>query len=325
MEEKIKLSIACLTYNHEEYIAKTLESFLHQKVNFRYEILIHDDASTDNTAEIIRQYERKYPEIIKPIYQEVNQYSRGITHATGAFNLPRARGEYIAMCEGDDYWIDDQKLQKQVDYLDLHPEVSFCIHAAKTEVVDASFTDREVRPYSSSRRLSPQEVIDKASGYPMASLVFRREYMKSMPDYYTSCPVGDIPMQLILASHGEGYYMDEFMSVYRIGGAASWSVRMKEGEYERKQEEYASRMEATYLEFDKETDHRYHEAVLSAIRRIRYLTYVNTRQYEYIFDRKYRKYYKELNFRTVALMRLQYRLPKFYEWLQKTFKKERTF
>lgn len=324
LEEKIKLSIACLTYNHEEYIAKTLESFLRQKVNFRYEILIHDDASKDRTAEIIREYEKKYPDIIKAIYQKVNQYSLGIRHATGAFNLPRARGEYIAMCEGDDYWTDDQKLQKQVDYLDLHPEVSFCIHAAKVEVVDASFTDKLVRPYSCSRKLSPQEVIDKPEGYPMASLVFRSKYMKTMPEYYTNCPVGDIPMQLILASCGEGYYMDELMSVYRIGGKASWSVLMKEGQYEKKQAEYAAGMEATYLAFDKETDHRYHEAVMSAIERIRYLTYVNTRKYDLIFDKKYRRYYRELNFRTVFFIKLQYRFPGFYEWLQKTAKKYRS-
>lgn len=324
MKDDIKVSICCLTYNHERYIAKTLDGFLAQKTDFKYEILIHDDASTDSTAKIIREYEKEHPEIIKPIYQTLNQYSRGITHATGAYNFPRVKGEYIAMCEGDDYWIDDCKLQKQVDYMDLHSEVSLCIHAAKIEAVDGSFTDAKVRPYSSNRKLSPEEVIDKPSGYPMASMVFRSRYMKKMPEYYTNCPVGDIPMQLMLADAGYTYYMDEVMSVYRIGGSASWSVLMKEGEYEEKQKRYAKSMENTYLEFDKATNHRYHKSVMSAISRIQYLTYVNTRRYPLIFSPKYRKYYKELNFRTVFFIKLQYYFPAIYAGLQKLVKRAKS-
>ena len=95
------VSISCTTYNHEDYIADALESFLMQKIKFKYEILIHDDASTDRTAEIIKDYEKKYPEIIKPIYQTYNQYSKGIK--VGKFNRERAKGKYIAICEGDDF------------------------------------------------------------------------------------------------------------------------------------------------------------------------------------------------------------------------------
>ena len=119
-DKKIMVSICCITYNQEQYIAQTIESFLMQKVDFKYEILINDDASTDRTADIIREYEKKYPDIIKPIYQSINQYSRGITNPSGAFNYPRASGKYIAMCEGDDYWTDIYKLKKQVDFLENH-------------------------------------------------------------------------------------------------------------------------------------------------------------------------------------------------------------
>lgn len=97
------VSICCLTFNHEPYIRECLDGFLMQKTNFPFEVLIHDDASTDHTADIIREYEVQYPNIIKPIYQNENQYSKGV-RVTWTFQFPRAKGKYIAMCEGDDYW-----------------------------------------------------------------------------------------------------------------------------------------------------------------------------------------------------------------------------
>jgi glycosyltransferase involved in cell wall biosynthesis len=115
------VSICCLTYNHEPYIRQCIEGFLIQKTTFPIEILIHDDASTDNTADIIREYEAKFPNIIKPIYQIENQYSKGVG-VTRVFQFPRSKGKYIAMCEGDDYWIDPLKLQKQVDFLEQNPD-----------------------------------------------------------------------------------------------------------------------------------------------------------------------------------------------------------
>src|SRR5690554_319935 len=99
------VSICCLAFNHEKYIEICLEGFLFQKTTFPFEVLIHDDASTDRTAEIIKEYERKYPHIIKSIYQTQNQYSKGVG-VNRVFNFPRAQGKYIAMCEGDDYWTD---------------------------------------------------------------------------------------------------------------------------------------------------------------------------------------------------------------------------
>ncbi len=121
MNQDIIVSVNCLAYNHEPYIRDCLEGFIMQKTNFLFEVLVHDDASTDKTADIIREYETKYPDIIKPIYQTENQYSKGIG-VVRTFQYPRAKGEYIAICEGDDYWTDPYKLQKQVDFLDENPE-----------------------------------------------------------------------------------------------------------------------------------------------------------------------------------------------------------
>ena len=98
--------------------------YIKQKTNFQWELLIHDDASTDRTAEIIREYAKRYPDRIFPILQTENQYSQGLTNISGTFNFPRARGKYIAMCEGDDYWTDETRLQRQVDFMEVHPGCS---------------------------------------------------------------------------------------------------------------------------------------------------------------------------------------------------------
>ena len=124
--EKPLVSICCTAFNHEEYIRDALEGFLMQETDFTYEVLIHDDASTDGTADIIREYEKKYPEIIKPIYQTENQYSQGLSPSRN--NFVRAQGEFIAICEGDDYWTDKDKLQIQVDALKTHQQVDLCFH-----------------------------------------------------------------------------------------------------------------------------------------------------------------------------------------------------
>ena len=120
MDSDIKISIICNAFNHARYIRDTLDGFVMQKTDFKFEILIHDDASTDETADIIREYEAKYPDLIKPIYQKENQYSKDVW-ITDVFQLRRSKGKYIALCEGDDYWTDPDKLQKQYDALESHP------------------------------------------------------------------------------------------------------------------------------------------------------------------------------------------------------------
>lgn len=123
------VSVCCITYNHAQFIRKCLDGFLMQKTNFPIEILIHDDCSTDGTTEIIREYEAKYPDLIFPLYEEENQYQQGKAAEIDFYNYRRARGKYIAYCEGDDYWTDPLKLQKQVDFMEANPEYSVCFHS----------------------------------------------------------------------------------------------------------------------------------------------------------------------------------------------------
>jgi len=125
--DKPVVSICCATYNHESYIKKTLEGFLIQETDFSFEILIYDDASTDNNANIIREYEAKYPRLIKPIYQTINKYSQGIK-TNPVFNWFRAKGEYSALCEGDDYWFSAEKLQVQIELMKRYSDINLSFH-----------------------------------------------------------------------------------------------------------------------------------------------------------------------------------------------------
>lgn len=125
------VSICCITYNHAPFIRKCLDGFLLQETSFPVEILIHDDASTDGTDGIIREYVEKYPNLILPLFETENQYSQGKQSEIDFYNYQRARGKYIAYCEGDDYWTDPLKLQKQVDFMESHPDYSVCFHRCK--------------------------------------------------------------------------------------------------------------------------------------------------------------------------------------------------
>lgn len=127
MNTKPLVSLCCTTYNHAPYIRKCLDGFLMQKTSFPIEILIYDDCSTDGNQEIIKEYEAKYPDLIFPIYATENQFSKGVV--VDFFSYRRARGKYITMCEGDDYWTDPLKLQKQVDFMEANPEYSVCFHS----------------------------------------------------------------------------------------------------------------------------------------------------------------------------------------------------
>lgn len=317
MGEDILVSIACITYNHEKYIAKALDGFLEQDFNGRIEILINDDASTDRTPDIIREYQSKYPDIIKPMLHKENQYQKGVTNPSGTFNFPRAAGKYIAMCEGDDYWIDKTKLQKQVEILEQNQDCSFCFHSAKILQMGRAITDSMMRPYTKSGKISQTEVIDKTVGYPTASLLFQSSVVKDLPIYYFDCPIGDIPLQLILAKYGKGYYLDMPMSVYRIGDQTSWTSMEKRGDFLQKQERYFLQMQSMYTEYEKDAPKEYANSIQSAIRRMRFLTYVNTKQFPYVFSKENRSYFKELNTRTRFFLHLEHRLPWLYDVLKR--------
>jgi glycosyltransferase involved in cell wall biosynthesis len=223
------VSICCTTYNHEKYIRDSIEGFLIQKTTFPIEIIIHDDASTDNTALIVKEYADNYPELIIPIFQTENQYSKGIKPFYN-YILPLIKGKYIAFCEGDDYWIDPYKLQKQVDILEANPEYSLCVSGYKKYNV---YTKEE------------EDNINIPSGVKLSNLgyTFTLDYTKkgwitktltalfrndiSMLNKLSRYKYGkDVNLFYHLLKNGEkGFYFTEIMGVYRVHEGGIYSMK----------------------------------------------------------------------------------------------------
>lgn len=263
-----KVSIICIAYNHEKYIEKTLQSFLKQQTDFDYEILIHDDASTDRTAEIIRTYEKNYPDIIKPIYQKENQYSKNV-EIVYQFNFKRARGEYIAQSEGDDYWTDPLKLQKQYDYLNDHPDVSACIHPDKMINEEGTVIVGYRKLYSSDRLMSVREALYEQKTVSTNS-IFMRNYFTSdyiVPQWYFDADVTDFPLMLYLATKGPIYYMNEVMSAYRVSAQNSWTRRVMTDSEKRRM--HVDHMIQLLESFDTYTNYEHTRFVRRQIRKNR--------------------------------------------------------
>lgn len=243
------ISVCCLAYNHEPYIRQALDGILMQKTEFPFEVIIHDDASTDHTAGIIREYEEKYPNIIKPIYQEKNQCSQGIK-ILKEWLFPRANGKYIAWLECDDFWTDSYKLQRQVSYMEIHPECSGTFHAANW-LVDEKIV-KDDRHFDGECDVTPQQVILGGGEYcASASLCFRTQYALDYPHFREIANVGDYPLQILLALRGKFHYFPQIMSCYRLGHAGSWTAMTREDSEKR----YVSlRATIRWLEeLDKET------------------------------------------------------------------------
>jgi glycosyltransferase involved in cell wall biosynthesis len=266
MMDEVLVSIDCITFNHEKYIADAIESFLMQKTDFKYEILIHDDASTDRTVEIIKEYEKRYPDIIRPILQKENQHSKGVRRIAYIFNHSRAKGKYVAICEGDDYWTDPYKLQKQIDYLENHPQCSMCFHAAELVRVGEGKTG-VVKPYDNSC-ISPTENIILGDGGFMATntIVYRKEILDNAPDFFLNAPVGDYPLQILSSTQDYAYYINDFMSVYRIGVEGSWTSRVKLGKNaEQKVISLNRRLIEMLNEFNEYSGGKYYNAIIKKI------------------------------------------------------------
>lgn len=256
--EDIQVSIICLTYNHEKYIKRTLESFISQKTDFKYEVLIHDDASTDGTAEIIREYEKKYPNIIKPIYQKENQYSQK-KPIVKKYILPLIKGKYIAFCEGDDYWTRDDKLQRQFEILENDSTCIMVCHNTMRVTVD----DKEIGcmiKKASNGYLLPENLIYKTDKNPhFSSLMYRVKLLKEERPAFFKLTTGDNSIRYWALTKGKIYYIDEVMSAYRVNIPNSWTDRMSKN---RDKRIIHTQNVINFLkQYDEYTDYTYHESV----------------------------------------------------------------
>jgi len=294
MSDNVQVSIICTAYNHEKYIRQCLDGFVMQK-GVSFEIIIHDDASTDGTANIIREYEAKYPNLFKPIYQTENQHSKHIPLLISSFINPLSTGKYVALCEGDDYWTDPYKLKKQYDVLENNPNCFMCGH--KVNVVKENGDDIG---YTCPRNdikssILPKGYIcmnyDNAKYIHTSSFFFKANYYKSFyrnpPQFRLVAPVGDIPLLLYFNTVGNIIYINEVMSNYRFLSIGSWSYRnANDPQKEKRRRETDKKMHQMFIEYCNYTEHKYDDCfrkIIENLSKSEFWYCINNKDYKSLF------------------------------------------
>ncbi|MBQ2870514.1 glycosyltransferase [bacterium] len=211
-----KVNIICPTYNQENYIKYALDGFLMQKTNFKFKVFVCDDFSTDKTREIISEYVKSYPEIIVPVFREKN--IGAMENFLQALELPDS--EYVAFCDGDDYWTDENKLQKQVDFLDANQDYSICFHPVRLVYENIDKPDEII---GTPKGKNPQPYWDllEENYIPSNSVMYRYECIKKeLPNYPRNMYPGDWFNHTVAAKYGKIGHLPDMMAIYRrqVGG-----------------------------------------------------------------------------------------------------------
>lgn len=241
--DEIILTVFCLAYNHEKYIRKTLEGFVSQKTKYKFKVIVHDDASTDATALIIREYADKYPDLIFPIFQEQNQYSKGV-RIFSTFIKPMVEGKYLAMCEGDDYWLDEDKIEIQLSYLEEHPECHLCVHNTEKINEEGKSLNKFFNIETKDRDYTAKDVIEAGGGglFHLSSFMYLFEDALVRPEEFYIRQVGDYSLAIWLSTLGNVHYFGRVMSAYRVGSINSWVKKNVKNASKSKKIEYYQRL-----------------------------------------------------------------------------------
>lgn len=262
-----KVTVRTATYNHAKHINKCMESILMQETDFQFEYIIGEDYSTDGTREIVFEYAEKYPEIIRVITAD-----RNVGLKANNYRCRKAtRGEFTALCEGDDYWTDPKKLQKQIDYLTEYPECDLCFHPAKIVYLESPGYEAITGRRADKNCIIPVDNLIFSNGdyCPTASLVARTSLNEQLGKWYLESPIGDYYYQILGADRGGALYIDEIMSVYNKSSKSTWSTIEKE-----RQENFKKRYSDLFLmcqrlrKFDKVMNYRHQKQLNKRRRRL---------------------------------------------------------
>lgn len=212
------VSVLAMTYNHELYIAQALEGILMQKTNFDFDIVVGEDCSTDNTRKIVLEYADKYPGKFKLLLHEHNIGAIANQIAV----IKSCTGKYIAICEGDDYWTDPLKLQKQVDFLEANNDYSMCYHRVNELFMNGRCLPDIINKSNKEQTFTIYDLA-RANFIHTPSVIFRKDHINKLPNWFNESPVGDYPLHMLNAKYGKIKYLPELMAVYRNLGQGTWS------------------------------------------------------------------------------------------------------
>lgn len=325
------VSIRCITYNHEKYIMEALDGFLMQNTDFPFEIVVHDDASTDRTADIIREYEAKYPRIIRPIYETENQYSKRDGSLVKAIN-PFLRGKYVAFCEGDDCWCSSDKLKKQLQSLEKNPDCFFCVHkveAIREDGSDAGFF------YPQQKQVNGKEGVIlsrdfiarymETYAYQTSSYFVRTDLYKNFtenpPEFRKIAPVGDAPLMLFFAAMGNVYYIDEVYSKRRLNSMNSWTTRMLKDESQQIKQHQALIM--MLKEYNLFTQNKYSDMISHGIENIRFDIAMIECNFNSLLQPQFKKRLSKYSIKRRFFIYLGAYIPFAQKWIKNFFKQRK--
>lgn len=223
----MKVSVSITTYNHEPFVAQALDSVLIQETDFDYEVLVGEDDSSDRTREIVRTYKEKYPDRIRLFLNDRENVIYIDGRPTGRWNfinnLKHARGQYVALLEGDDYWTSPHKLQKQADFLDAHPACTLCFHPVRKVWVDEN-RQKLFAPTPRQAVYTLEDLLER-NFVATCSVLFRGGLFDEFPNWFWDMPAGDLPLHVLNAQHGDIGCLDDVMAVHRIHSGGMWSPR----------------------------------------------------------------------------------------------------
>lgn len=280
---KPRVAINALAYNHGEFIGATLDGIVEQAADFPFVAIVHDDNSTDNTTAILKEYAEKYPDIIMPIFEEENQYSKG----NGQLNeimrsaLKATGAEYVAWCECDDYWTNESKLQLQIDFLDRNPEYGMTFHNVQNlDQGLQKLVDRKGN-YPLDREVPPKDLILTGGGFcPTCSLVYRFGWLDDYPEFAFNYHITDYPLQIFFAIKGKVYYFNRVMGVYRYNNPASWTSLNSVTNIGEKNWMVKLENSIKFLEnFDEFSNRKYHKVFEKRKKRNKYECYFQLKNY----------------------------------------------
>jgi glycosyltransferase involved in cell wall biosynthesis len=219
-----KVSVCVITYNHAQFIAQALDSILAQKATFDFDVVIGDDCSTDGTTDILRTYQNRWPDKIKPLLRD-----RNVGMGKNFNQMLRAcTGEYIAILEGDDYWTDSSKLQLQADYLDQNPECALCHHIVEHLAWPSETVIKEYPPARYRTERLPERELAIFNFVQTCSVMFRKEWLPALDQEFEELKLGDWPLFVLLGQKGWIGYIDRMMAHYRVHSSNSWNSRSAE-------------------------------------------------------------------------------------------------
>ena len=318
----IKVSVLCSTYNHVKYIEQAIRGILCQKASFRFEIIIHDDASTDGTSEIVKKYADLYPDIVKAIIQEHNSFNSNINRVYD-FMLPLCEGEYIAVCEGDDYWVNENKLQIQVDYMDKNPNCSLIGSLAKTfHEKEKCFTQYCSCDYPANNILSFKDVLMGKGQFPLASILYRKSFYFENETFLRSIRLFDYVIKVMLAHFGYVYIIPEITCVYRKGSAGSWTNSVSKNR--KKYDEFRRKEIDNYCKIDAYTNFIHHDDFLDKIKHLEFNILMDNCNFKTAKSKEYLDLYKTVSFKQKIYYICKRFFPRFSDFAISMFRRKKS-